>query len=244
MTQTDMIAPLLANLEQRDRLSDAEKDSLRAILTRERRVAAQEDIVMEGDRPTTSSLLLEGFAARYNITSDGQRQLASLHVRGEFIDLHAFLAKTMDHGIVALSPCRIALAEHSALRDITERAPHIARLLWLDTLIQAAISRQWIVAMGRRSRAAHLAQIICELYMRLQIVDQIEDGGFYFPLSQLQMADIMGLSLVHMNRVIQELRAAGFISWTRERIVVHDWARLKAFADFDPTYLHLRNEPR
>ncbi|MBT9370941.1 Crp/Fnr family transcriptional regulator [Rhizobium sp. CSW-27] len=239
-----MIAPLLANLEQRDRLSDAEKASLRAILTRERRVAAQEDIVMEGDRPTTSSLLLEGFAARYNMTGEGQRQLTSLHVPGEFIDLHAFLAKTMDHGIVALSPCRIAMAEHSAMRDITERTPHVARLLWLDTLIQGAISRQWIVAMGRRSRAAHLSQIICELYMRLQIVDQIEDDSFHFPLSQLQMADIMGLSLVHMNRVIQELRAAGFISWTRERIAIHDWERLKAFAGFDPTYLHLRSEPR
>ncbi|SIQ56431.1 cAMP-binding domain of CRP or a regulatory subunit of cAMP-dependent protein kinases [Rhizobium sp. RU35A] len=244
MADTDMIEPLLLNLEQRDRLSDDEREMLRMAITRERRVAAQEDIVTEGDRPLTSSLLLDGFAARYNITGDGQRQLTSLHVAGEFIDLHAFLVKTMDHGIIALSPCRIAMADHSALKTITESAPHLARLLWLDTLLQAAISRQWIVAMGRRSRAAHLAQIICELYMRLQIVNRVEGGSFHFPLSQTQMADIMGLSTVHMNRVIQELRAAGFVTWSRERITILDWGRLQRFAEFDPAYLNIRSEPR
>ncbi|MBP2549193.1 CRP-like cAMP-binding protein [Neorhizobium galegae] len=239
-----MIEPLLLNLEHRDTLDEREKARLRAILTRERRVATHEDIVKEGEQPTTSCLLLDGFAARYTITGDGQRQLTSLHVPGEFVDLHAFLVKTMDHGLVALSPCRIAVAEHSALRELSETEPHLTRLLWLDTLIQSAISRQWLVAMGRRARAAHLAHIICELYLRLRIVNRVEDNSFHFPLSQMQMADVMGLSLVHMNRVIQELRSEQCMTWSKERITVTDWNRLQRFAGFDPVYLSLQRQPR
>lgn len=239
-----MIDALLLNLEQRDTLDEREKTKLRSLVTRDRRIAAQEDIVKEGDQPTTSCLLLEGFAARYTITGDGQRQLTSLHVPGEFIDLHAFMVKTMDHGIVALSPCRIAIAEHSALKELTETEPHLTRLLWLDSLVQSAISRQWLVAMGRRTRAAHLAHIICELYLRLQVVKRVDANSFHFPLSQMQMADVMGLSLVHMNRVIQELRGEEFLTWAKDRITIIDWNRLQRFAGFDPIYLSLQRQPR
>ncbi|MDO1584406.1 Crp/Fnr family transcriptional regulator [Rhizobium oryzicola] len=239
-----MLEPLFLNFERRDVLSEDERALLRSALTRERRFATREDIVSEGDRPTHSTVLLDGFAARYNITADGNRQFTAIHVPGEFIDLHAFLVHTMDHGIVALSPCRVATAEHQALKQITETAPHLTRLLWLDTLIQGAIYRQWIVAMGRRSRAAHLAHIICELHQRLQVVGRVEGLSFHLPLSQTEMADVLGLSLVHMNRVIQELRREELIVWTRETITILDWSRLQRFAGFDPIYLSLQNEPR
>ena len=239
-----MIEPLLLNLEHRDVVSASERALLQKAMTRERQVAKGEDLVREGSRPTSSTLLIQGFAARYKITQGGSRQITALHVAGDFVDLHAFLLKTMDHGIVALSPCRVVSAEHGQLTQITEDSPHLARLLWLDTLVHGSIHRAWIVAMGRRSKASHLAHIVCELYVRLQITGNVDGQSFHLPLSQAEMADVMGLSLVHMNRVIQEMRRNGLISWTNQTVTILDWERLRTLAEFDPTYLNFWIEPR
>lgn len=154
---------------------------------------------------------------RYKMLSDGGRQITALHV---------------------------AFAEHADLKMVTERAPHLTRLLWLDTLVDGAIHREWIVAMGRRSRKSQLAHLICELYVRLRGVRRATDGSFHFPLSQAEMADVLGLSVVHMNRVIQSLRRERLISWTHHTISILDWARLQEVAEFDPTYLSMIREPR
>lgn len=239
-----MIDPLLLNLEQHDVLTDEERDILRRIVVREKRFSAGEDLVVEGSRPGQSSLLVDGFAARYKLTAEGTRQITALHVAGDFVDLHAFLLKTMDHGVVALSACRVGLSDHADLKIVTERHPHLTRMLWLDTLVHGSIHRAWIVAMGRRSKASHLAHILCELYVRLGVVRRTNSWSFHLPLSQSEMADVLGLSLVHMNRVIQALRREGLISWNNQTITILDWERLKEVAEFDPTYLSLSAEPR
>jgi len=239
-----VIDPLLLNLEQHDVLTDEERDILRRIVVREKRFSAGEDLVVEGSRPGQSSLLVDGFAARYKLTAEGTRQITALHVAGDFVDLHAFLLKTMDHGVVALSPCRVGLSDHADLKIVTERHPHLTRMLWLDTLVHGSIHRAWIVAMGRRSKASHLAHILCELYVRLGVVRRTNSWSFHLPLSQSEMADVLGLSLVHMNRVIQALRREGLISWNNQTITILDWERLKEVAEFDPTYLSLSAEPR
>ncbi|MFB9950824.1 Crp/Fnr family transcriptional regulator [Rhizobium puerariae] len=239
-----MINSLFLNLQQHDVLTDEERDLLRGIIVRERRFAAGEDLVVEGSRPAFSSLLVGGFAARYKLTGEGTRQITAIHIAGDFVDLHAFLLKTMDHGIIALSPCHVAFADHGELKKITERHPHLTRMLWLDTLVHGSIHRAWIVAMGRRSKASHLAHIICELYVRLGVVHRTSGPSFHLPLSQGEMADVLGLSLVHMNRVIQRLRREGLISWINQTITILDWERLAEVAEFDPTYLSLSVEPR
>lgn len=239
-----MIEILFRNLERRDVLPESYRSRLSEIIVRERRFAKGEDIVADGSRPTYSTLLAEGFAGRYKLTHEGARQITSLHVPGDFVDLHAFLLKTMDHGISALSPCTVVLVDHAGLKRITEQVPHLTRMLWLDTLITGSIHRSWIVAMGRRSKSSHLAHILCELYVRLQAVDRVDGRSFHFPLSQGEMADVMGLSLVHINRVIQTLRQENVISWNNQTITVLDWDRLQALAEFDPTYLNLWSEPR
>jgi CRP-like cAMP-binding protein len=150
----------------------------------------------------------------------------------------------MDHGIVALSNCQVAYAEHGDLKVITEQAPHLSRLLWLDTLVDGAIHREWIVAMGRRSKKSHLAHLICELFTRLEGVGKTEGKSFHFPLSQTEMADVLGLSVVHMNRIIQALRRDGLISWVNQTITILDEERLQEVAEFDPTYLSMHREPR
>lgn len=243
-SQMTLIEPLLLNLGQHDIVSKEEARLLTSVMTKQARFAAGDDIVTIGSRPTHSSLLVDGFAARYKVLADGSRQITALHVAGDFVDLHAFLLKTMDHGIVALSACHVAFAEHSDLKKISEKAPHLTRLLWLDTLVDGAIHREWIVAMGRRSRKSQLAHLICELFVRLRGVRRVTDWSFHFPLPQAEMADVLGLSVVHMNRVTQSLRRDGLISWTHHTITILDWARLQEVAEFDATYLSMMKEPR
>ena len=239
-----MLESLYLQLGQHDMLSDDEKSVLEATLTVGRDFAVGQDLVSVGSRPTYSTLLVEGLAARYKVLEDGGRQFTSLQVPGDFVDLHAFLLKTMDHGIIALSKCRVMYADHSRLRTITEQSPHLARLLWLDTLVDGAIHREWIVAMGRRSKTSHLAHLLCELYVRLQTVKRAEGMTFDLPLTQAEMADVLGLSVVHMNRVIGALRNAGVVTWVNRSVAILDWERLQEIAEFDPTYLSLTREPR
>ncbi len=238
------MTPLLAKLETRDQLSDAERNALLALRATSRRVAAGQDLVRERDRPVESILLLEGYAARYTSLSDGSRQITAIHVAGDFVDLQSFLLHTMDHSVGAMSDCAVASVPHEALKAVTDAFPHLTRLLWLNTLIDSAIHRRWLVTMGRLPAAARLAHLICELYRRLEVVGLVRDGGFDLPLTQAELADVLGLSTVHVNRVVQTLRQQGMIAWPGRVLTVLDWDRLQAYAEFDPTYLHLDREPR
>ncbi len=203
-----------------------------------------EDIAREGDRPTESILLLEGFAGRYNLLRNGKRQITALHVPGDFVDLHSFLVKKMDHAVLAITPCSVGFVPHEFLREISESHPHLARVLGVNIAVDAASHRQWIVAMGRRSALEHTAHLICELFLRLRAVGLTEDDSFKLPLTQADLGDTLGLSTVHVNRVVQDLRKKGLITWRGETLVIDDWERLQELAEFDPTFLSLEVEPR
>ena len=203
-----------------------------------------QDLVSEGSRPTQHVRFLRAWPPAIKCSKTAGGNSPHWRLPGDFVDLHAFLLKTMDHGIVALSPCRVIIAEHSRLRVITEEAPHLTRLLWLDTLVDGAIHREWIVAMGRRSKTAHLAHLVCELFVRLQVVKRTSGMSFHLPLSQAELADVLGLSVVHMNRVIGALRKVGVISWANYTVTILNWHRLQEIAEFDPTYLSMVREPR
>lgn len=205
---------------------------------------ADAEIIAEGSRPQESCLVLEGFAARAQHLSSGKRQLTAVHIPGDFVDLHGFLLKQMDHGVIALSPCRVAFVPHAALRAVTETNPHLARMFWLSTVVDGAIQRAWITCLGRRSAIQHLAHLICELYLRLEIVGRAENGTFEFPVTQSELGDMLGLSNVHVNRILQDLRATRLIRWRGSTISIDDFEGLKTFAEFDPLYLNLAREPR
>ncbi|MFA4938018.1 Crp/Fnr family transcriptional regulator [Brevundimonas sp.] len=240
---TPKITTLVEKLSLRDRISPEEIEALQKALEPPKTVAAGSDIVREHSRPLHSTLLISGFSARYSTLEDGARQITEINVSGDFIDLHSLLMKQMDHGVVALTECVIAEAPHSGLIDITERHPHLTRLLWLDTIIDAAVHRQWLVAMGRRSGLGHLAHLVCELYLRLQAVGQTGDMTFDLPLTQAVLGDALGLSTVHVSRLISELRGEGVINWSNGQIDILDWRRLAEIAEFDPTYLRLQSDP-
>jgi CRP-like cAMP-binding protein len=203
-----------------------------------------EDIIREGDRPTESILLLEGFAARYNLLRKGKRQITALHIPGDFVDLHSFLVKKMDHAVLAITPCSVGFVPHETLREISENYPHLTRLLGVNLAVDAAIHRHWIVSLGRRSALEHAAHLLCEMFLRLRAVGLTEDDSFKLPLTQAELGDSLGLSTVHVNRVVQELRAKGLITWRGETLVIDDWKRLQELAEFDPTFLSLEVEPR
>jgi CRP-like cAMP-binding protein len=234
---------LIEKLARRDNLSEDERDALIEILAPPRKVAAKQDIVSEHDRPSHSTLLISGFAGRYVTLPDGRRQITEISVPGDFVDLHSLLMKQMDHGVVALTDVSLANAPHDKLRQLTETHPHLARLLWLDTVIDGAIHRQLIASMGRKTGLGQLAHLVAELYVRLEVVGLASEHAFNLPLSQGVIGDALGLSAVHVSRLVGELRDRDLVDWTQSRVTILSWPRLVEEADFDPTYLRLHKEP-
>ena len=234
---------LVEKLERRDHLSEDERHALLAVLEPPRPVRAKADIVSEHDRPNHSTLLIAGFAGRYVTMPDGRRQITEISVPGDFVDLHSLLMKQMDHGVAALTNATVASAPHERLRRLTELHPHLTRMLWLDTVIDGAIHRQLIASMGRKTGLGRLAHLVAELYLRLEAVGLAADLSFELPLSQAVIGDALGLSAVHVSRLVGELRDRNLVDWTQSRVTIANWPGLAAEADFDPTYLRLRSEP-
>ena len=235
---------LIRRLQVCDEVSADEQGVIRGMLTPTTLVEARQDIIAEGSRPHASTLLVDGFAVRYKLLPEGARQITAVHVPGDFVDLHSFVLHQMDHGISTLTRCRIATVAHSTLTEISRRHPHLSRLFWLVTLVDGAVHREWLVAMGRRPAAPQMAHFICELYLRLEAVGLAHNHQFLFPATQADIADMTGLSAVHVNRTLQELRAKELIKWQGHTVTIPDWDALADFAEFDPTYLHLVREPR
>jgi CRP-like cAMP-binding protein len=239
-----MFEHLLSVIDRRDHVSDAERALIEQLPRRMRSFGNGEELVAEGSRPTESCLVTTGFTARAQVLPDGKRQLTALHVPGDFVDLHAFLLKLMDHSVVSIGRSQAAFIPHASILALVETVPHIGRLFWLSTVIDAAIQRTWITSLGRRSPSRHIAYLLCELYMRLEVLGLVRDKGFEFPATQTDIADMVGLSLVHVNRTIQELRASKLVAWRNSLITIPDIDRLRDYAEFDPTYLNLIKEPR
>lgn len=234
---------LLRKLQRRDVVSDAERAALEGVMEPIQLISPGQSIICPGDRPTSSTLLIRGFCARFNLLRDGARSVTQISVPGDFVDLHSLLLTRMDHGIVALSDCVISKAPHERLAQIIEQHPHLARLLWLDTAIDAATHRQWLHRMGTQDALGRLAHLICEIETRLQIVDEAKPDGFDFPLTQMDLADCLGVSAVHVNRTLMALRRRDLVEWRGGRVRVLDRPRLWALAEFDPVYLRLHPAP-
>jgi CRP-like cAMP-binding protein len=230
---------LIRKLETITDLPEAERAALRELPLTVRTVAADSDLVSEGQTPSECCLLIEGFVCRYKILPDGGRQIFSFHIPGDIPDLQSLHLRTMDHSLGALVTSQVGMIPHSALQRLTERHPRIAAAMWRDTLIDAAVFREWLAGVGRRSAKQRIAHLFCELFVRFRSVGLADDRGFDLALTQAEMGDALGLSTVHVNRVLQELRSDRVISTRGRFLSVDDWAGLCAAGDFDPTYLHL-----
>ncbi|USQ98022.1 Crp/Fnr family transcriptional regulator [Caulobacter sp. RL271] len=230
-------------MSRRDVISAAERDALMGLLGPIRTVPAGRPIVEPGDRPSFSTFVVSGFCARFSLTPNGGRQLTEINVAGDFVDLHSLLMRQMDHGVVALADCVIAPAAHDALRRLTETHPHLTRLLWLETVVDGAIHRQWLVTMGQQNAASRLAHLLCELYCRTEAAGLASDHRFPLPMTQADLGDVLGLTQVHINRVLMELRRQGLVEWKAGQVTLNDWDALVKLGAFDPTYLRLQSDP-
>ncbi|MCO5065063.1 MAG: Crp/Fnr family transcriptional regulator [Rhizobiaceae bacterium] len=238
------LQPLIAFFAARDSLSESERQILEGLPHRRHSFHRNEEMVEAHTKPKESCIVIKGLAARAVYLKNGSRQLTAVHVPGDFVDLHALLLRFMDHSVVALGECEVAFVPHEQLIRITEEQPHLSRLFWMSTVIDAAIHRSWLTCIGRKSPEQHIANLFCELYLRLEVVGQCQDMTFEFPVTQAEMADMLGLSVVHVNRTIQQLRGKGFVNWDGAKVTIKDFARLAQFSEFDPTYLSLVKTPR
>jgi CRP-like cAMP-binding protein len=200
------IQSLLMKLRRRDELSVREAAILQAAVDGTAVLPAGETLVEPGQELDRAILLTDGLIARSKDLPEGQRQITEIHVPGDFVDLHGYLLKRLDHHVIALTPVHVAFVPHAALIRITEQEPHLARLLWLSTLMDSAIQRERILSIGRRPALARVAHLMCELYFRLDVVGLADDLGFPLPITQGDLANATGLTSVHVNRMLRALR--------------------------------------
>lgn len=230
---------LIRKLSQYGPLSAEEQAALSALPMRLRDYPRGGVVVQQGSRPDESCVLLEGLAFRYKLLADGARQIVSLQVPGDFVDLHSFVLKPIDHAVAAASSVQVAFVAHHAIEALLDRHPRLARPLMWDMALDAAITREWLSIMGRRSAYEQVAHLFCELYFRMEWAGQLEDHGFGLDLTQAELGDACGLSTVHINRSLQALRKDGLIVLENHHLTVPDIDALVKVAGFDPAYLHL-----
>lgn len=219
--------------------TDVESKLLQELAVERTPFEAGTDIVVEGDRPSVCALLSKGIAAGYKMDRNGRRHLVALYFPGDVPDLQSLHLKTADTGITALTKCDVSQIRHDQIRAICSQSQLLTDALWRTCLIQASIHRAWEANLQRpaQQRAAHL---MCEILVQNAVIGHMTGNSIPMPLTQTQLSDALGMSTVHMNRIIQELRHAGFIEIQAGVMTLHDWAGLSRLADFDPTYLHLR----
>ena len=203
-------------------------------------LAPRQDIVREGDRLSQCGMILEGIACRYKFAEDGKRQILSFHIAGDVPDLQSLFLSVMDHGVSTIDAAKVAFIPHEAIIDSCQRHPGLAQALWRDSLIDAAIYREWITNIGRRDALPRIAHLLCETFARSRAAGLAPGDTFDMPVTQAELADATGLSTVHVNRTIQELRAANLITMHGGAVTVLDREALERAGQFDPAYLHLR----
>jgi CRP-like cAMP-binding protein len=231
--------PLIAKLESIFSLTDEERQALLDLPMQVQELRAKQDIVREGDRPTRSCLVLEGFTCMFKLTGEGKRQIMAFHIPGDMPDLQSLHLKTLDNSVGTITRCKVGFIQHETIRDLCQTYPRIGSALWRETLIDASIFREWMISIGRRDAFARLSHLLCELLVKMKAVGLVEDHTCKLPITQGEFGDALGLSTVHVNRTLQEIRKAKLITLRGATLKVLDWDGLKKAGEFDPTYLHL-----
>ncbi|QRM33913.1 Crp/Fnr family transcriptional regulator [Microvirga sp. VF16] len=232
--------PLIRKLESIAVLTDDERQALLDLPMQVTAIKEDQDIVREGDRPSRSFAILSGFTCTYKITGDGKRQIVAFGIPGDMPDIQSLHLKVLDIGVATLTPCNVGFIQHEDLWDLCMRHPRLGAIFWRETLVESASFREWILNVGRREAYPRMAHVLCELLVRLRAVGLAEDHSCDLPITQVEFADALGITTVHANRVLQQMRADRLIKTKGSRLNIPDWEQLKAAGDFDPTYLHLR----
>ena len=234
-----MLSPFIRKLGQRFALSGSDERALLEASAHLRVVKARTTLIAQGDVPDHVHLIQKGFACRYKVLPDGARSIVGFLIPGDFCDLNVSILGVMDHCIGTISACDVVRIPRSVVNDLTAHHPTLNHALQWAGLVDEAILREWLVSMGRRSADEQVAHLFCEFLLRLQAVGLVTESSYHFPLTQLDLGDATGLSNVHINRVLQELRGLGLVVIKERRVTLPNIAAIKAYASFNPNYLHL-----
>lgn len=242
LSQRRMTRTMIERLGRLAPLGSAEREALIQAVSRTVSVTDGQDIVQTGARPENCHVLLSGMAAAYKSVPNGKRQIVAFHVPGDIMDLDGFHGGRMDHGVVALSSCQFGVIPHRAMHDLSAEYPGIAQALWRHAVSDGAVSREWVVNVGQRAAPVRIAHLVCEVCTKLQdvgLVIEISGGRqFLWPVTQVDIADATGMSAVHVNRSLQDLRGRELIQFASGQMTILDWAALKRLAGFEADYLH------
>lgn len=226
-------------LRARHPISAEEEEAIRAAISDVRDYPADRTFIRAGEPLEFSTLLLDGLMCRHKDLRDGQRQITEVNVAGDFADMHSYTLKHLDHNIMTLSPCRVAILLHEDARALFESHPRLHDIYWFGTNLDAAIHREWALSLGRRDARSRTANLFCELRVRLAVVGLADETGYALDLTQADMAECLGLTSVHVNRVLKELRESGIVEFRGGRVLIVDLPALERAAEFDPSYLYL-----
>lgn len=233
---------LVTKLECFTKLSDDDRAGIAKACANVSLIDARRDLTSEGDRPRYVHVVLDGWAAAYKTLPDGKRQIIAFFVAGDFCDVNVYVLKELDHSIGAVTRLRVASINPKEMIALTAERPRLTQALWWEGLVTAAIQREWTLNLGRRSAVERIAHLLIELYLRLKVVGRARDGRCDFPLTQNDLADASGLTAVHVNRTLQELRRDGLIELERKQLHIVDLEQMKRLAMFNANYLHLERE--
>ena len=237
LVATRSISPLIAKLQRQAPLTDQERHALSHAVVGGQAHLPNEPIAAEGQASGGVNVLIEGVVQKHKSLYDGTRQIIGISLPGDILDFPAFLRGSLDYSVTALTRAVTIKIGDAALRQLIDRHPRLGRILWAEMANDMAIGHEWIVSLGRRSGYSRVAHFFCEFYTRLALVGGVEGHRCALPLTQAELADALGLSCVHINRVLQQLRREGLITLQSGQLVIKDWERLSAVAGFNPNYL-------
>jgi CRP-like cAMP-binding protein len=242
-TETALEETVLRRLNALRRLSTQGVAAVRAAI-REKTIkaAAGEELACEGDKSNTVRIFLSGWAHRYKALEDGRRQIVNFVLPGDICDAYVYLLPTMDHSLATLTPVICSELDRGAFEALLASDRSVAEAFYCETLAANSIQREWAVNLGRRDALERVAHMICELFERLKVAGLVDGNSFVFPITQMDLADATGLSTVHLNRTLQELRGSGLITLRDRVLTIHDIESLRNTAVFNPSYLHLQRK--
>lgn len=229
-------------LTRRSVLTDEEREAILALPTRASKVDGNRDFVRIGERVDHCCFIVEGMMGRFGQTSDGARQITALHAPGDIADLHSVVRPVGTSAIQALSSTTVLRISHNDLREVASRFPAVAEAFWRDCVVDAAVLSQWVVNVGRRDAKSRIAHLLCELAVRTGN-DQTPQMNYSFPATQAHLADMTGLTPVHVNRMLKALRGDGLATVRSGTVQIHDWSLLKNVGEFDAGYLDADTAP-
>ncbi len=232
--------PMVRKLEYRQKFEAADRAAVLALPHKIRRLERGDYIVREGDRPGFSCVLLAGFSVRQKIVGSGNRQILAIQMKGEIVDLQNSVLGLADHGVQMLTSGEIAMIPREEVLRVAADRPAVGRAMWLDTLVDGSIFREWVTNIGRRDARTRIAHLLCEFSLRLKLAGLGQQSHYELPMTQEQLADATGLTSVHVNRSLRSLEADGLIQRQSARSIhIGDWRQLAEVGDFQSAYLHL-----